>query len=320
MTASSTTAPANDMIVSAPPTQQDWRGWALALTSTLAFSFAPPIARSAIQAGLDPTALVTIRLLLAAIFVGGTIGLTNFSLLKFDRRGLLVACTAGGVNGVGMLLFFWALTRVHASMASMIISINPLVVLSLLALRGEKFTWRHIVRLGLGLGGVYLLIGPGGQVDSIGVALLLIAVLCFAAHTVLLQWCLRGYDTRTVTFYISTSMALLVGIYWWGQGASWRAPGWHGWLAIGVLAFVSTYLARLMLVAAISRVGGAQTALLAPVETLCTIVWSMLFLNERLTPLQWLGGALILSSALLALKRLDRARWRPRWRMWTRTY
>ncbi len=317
MTAPSTTAPAVDPAVKTPA-QQQWRGWAFALTATLAFSIAPTIARGAIEAGLDATTLVMMRLLLAALLTGSTIALTNWQFFKVDSRGLLVACSAGVINGVGMLLFFLALTRVHASMASMIISINPLVVLSLLALRGERFTWRHIVRLALGLGGVYLLIGPGGQVDSVGVVMLLIAVLCFATHTVLLQWFLRGYDARTVTFYISAAMALLISAYWWFQGAHWQAPGLRGWLAIGALALVSTYLARFMLVAAISYVGGAQTALLSPVETLLTITWSMLFLDERLTPLQWLGGAFILSSALLAIKRLDRARWRPRWRIWAR--
>lgn len=302
----------------ARPAQQNLGGWALAFMATLAFSFAPPIARSAIQSGLDPTGLVVIRLALAAVLVGGTVALTDLSLLRIDRRGLVVACLAGGVNGGGMLLFFWALTSVHASMASMIISINPLVVLSLLALRGEKFTYRHVLRLALGIGGVYLVVGPGGQVDTTGVLLLLLSVLGFATHMVLLQWYLRPYDSRTATFYISTSMALLVSGWWALQGAPWHAPDVKGWLAIGALALVCTYLARLTMVAAVGKIGGGQMALLAPVETLCTVTWSMLFLGERLTPLQWMGSALILTSALLAIQRLGRARWRPRWRMWAR--
>jgi drug/metabolite transporter (DMT)-like permease len=318
MAVTSTTPAKIDSTLHTPLMQHSWGGWALAFAATLAFSFAPPIARSAIQAGLDPTGLVVARLLIAALLVGGTIALTDRSLLKIDRRGLAISCIAGCINAVGMLLFFWALTRVHASLASMIISISPLVVLSLLALRGEKFTYRHAVRLALGIGGVYLVIGPGGQVNMTGVLLLLLSVLCFATHMVLLQWYLRGYDARTATFYISVSMALLVSSWWLVQGAPWHAPDVNGWLEIGALALICTYMARLALVAAVGRIGGGQMALLAPLETLCTVTWSMLFLDERLTPLQWLGGALILTSALFALQRLGRARWRPRWRMWTR--
>lgn len=296
----------------------DWWGWMLAMTSTFAFSFAPPIARGAMQAGMQPVTLVAIRLTLAAILVGLTIALTNRRLLQLHPQAIAIAAGAGAINGVGMLLFFLALTRVDASMSSMIISTSPLVVLSLLALRGERFTYRHLVRLALGISGVYLVIGPSGRVDPPGVMLLLLSTLLFATHMVLLQWYLRDYDARSVTFYISLSMALVLIITWASQGMEWHDPGVSGWLAIGGLVVVSTYLARLTLVAAVGRIGGGQMAMLAPVETMFTVTWSMLFLGERLTPIQWLGGALILFSALLAIQRLGTARWRPRWRLWSR--
>jgi drug/metabolite transporter (DMT)-like permease len=52
------------------------------------------------------------------------------------------------------------------------------------------------------------------------------------------------------------------------------------------------------------RIGGAQMALFGPLETLLSVIWSIIFLNEQLAPLQLVGGALILVSALLAVKRL----------------
>jgi len=313
-----TSAAPEEPVIPAHQAKRQRIGWGLALTATIAFSFAPPIARSAIQSGLEPTALVVARLGLAALLVGGTIAFTDLNLLKLDRRAIMIACIAGVINGFGMLFFFQALLHVHASMASMIISVSPLVVLSLLALRGERFTHRHTLRLALGIGGVYLVVGPGGAVNPTGVLFLLIALLTFATHMVLLQWFLRGYDARSITFYISTSMALVVTLWWWMQGGVWQAPGLRGWVAIGTLALVSTYLARFTLVAAVARIGGSQMAMLAPVETLFTVTWSMLFLGERLSLLQWVGGGLILTSALLAIQRLDRSRWRPRWRTWIR--
>ncbi len=304
--------------IAPPRLQADWLGWALAMTATVAFSFAPPIARGALNAGMTPTTLVALRLMLAALLVGLTLGFTNRGLLRLQRRAIAIAAAAGAINSGGMLLFFFALTRVNASMASMIISVSPLVVLSLLALRGERFTYRHAVRLGLGIGGVYLVVGPGGTVDTTGVLMLLFSTLCFAVHMVLLQWYLRDYDSRSVTFYISATMALILLLAWVGEGAEWHSPGLRGWLAVITLAVVCTYLARLSLVAAVGRIGGGQMAMLAPVETMFTVTWSMIFLQERLTPIQWVGGALILCSALLAIQRLGTARWRPRWRLWAR--
>ncbi len=108
-------------------------------------------------------------------------------------------------------------------------------------------------------------------------------------------------DTWTITFYL-TGMMMLVIWGWWGiQGAPWTAPTRTEWLVIIVLAVVSTYFARLALFAAIARIGSGQMALLWPLQTLTAIVLSVLFLQERLSSIQWVGGLLVLGSTLLAM-------------------
>lgn len=299
-----------------------WFGWAMALGSTLAFSIAPPVAKAAITAGMDSTTLLAVRLVISTLLLGGSIMLTTPGRLTVDRRGILICGAAGLANGIGMLTFFWALDRLPASIISMLFSISPLAVLALLSLRGERFTHRHYVRLAVGLGGVYLLIGPGGDpaggVDWVGVMLVMITIVTFAIHLSLIQWFLQGYQAQTVTLYVVATMTVVAVIFWLGQGAEWHNPGWSGWLAILVLAIVSTYLARLWLFAAVRSLGSGQMALLLPLETLLSVFWAMLFLHERLTLWQWIGGLFILLSATLAIKRLRLAHWRPRWRVWSR--
>ncbi|MCB0124237.1 MAG: DMT family transporter [Caldilineaceae bacterium] len=295
-----------------------WLGWLFAILASTCFSLAPPVARGAILAGIDATTLLVLRLGLATGAFLLTILLMKPALFRVSRQTLLVTCIGGLLNGLGMLLFFWALVRVDASVSSMMISTVPLVVLSLLALRGERFTYRHIVRLALGLSGIYLLLGPGGDIDPTGIILLVISIFCFAVQITLLQWYLKGQDPRAVSFYISLFMLAVIVVYWLTQDVPWRDPGQRGWLSIIVLALVSTFVARLLFVSAVDRIGSGQMSLLSPLETLQTITWAMLFLGERLTVLQLVGGALVLGSALLALRRLDLAKWRPRWRNWTR--
>src|SRR5260370_14704120 len=74
------------------------------------------------------------------------------------------------------------------------------------------------------------------------------------------------------------------------------------------MALFSTYVARLTLFAGVKRLGGGQVALLAPVETLLTVIFSVVFLGDRLTLAQGLGGLFILISAVLAVQRLRRAK------------
>jgi drug/metabolite transporter (DMT)-like permease len=213
------------------------------------------------------------------------------------------------ISGIEICCFFWSLAFVDASMASMIKSIQPLAVLILLRLGGERLTKRHAVRLLLASAGIYLLVGPGGQVAPMGLFLLFISIILYAVQLVFTQWYLRGYDTGTVTIYLLAMMTGVVLSWWWIEGAVWRNPGLYDWIVIGILVVVSTYFARLALYAAVWRVGSGQLALLWPLQILLAIILSVLFLEEQLTLIQWLGGGLILISALMAVQRLSSTRW-----------
>ena len=290
-------------------------GWTMAMVATIAFSTSAPVAKVAFSMGLDPTSLLTVRWLMATLLLSGTIAVSSPSRLRPEPKAVLMLGAAGLAFGVTSLSFFWSLTRIDVSIASMIFSLYPLVVLGLLALQGEKFTHRNTIRLALGLGGVYLLIGPGGQVDLLGALLVLFSCCTFSVYLVMMQLYLRDYEARTVTLYVVGTMSLFTLGWWLVQGAQWSDPGWQGWLAIGVLVLVGTYLAQLAVFAAVRSIGSAQMALLGPLETLLTVIWSLLFLQERLSVVQWAGGGLILFGAGLAGPRLHRIRWRPRLRL-----
>ena len=50
------------------------------------------------------------------------------------------------------------------------------------------------------------------------------AICCFAVQIVLLQWYLKGQDARTLSFYISIGMTLVVTLYWWTLPMPWVWP------------------------------------------------------------------------------------------------
>ena len=278
-------------------------GWFLALSSTLASGIVTPLARSAIVNGVDPIILLLSRLLLAVIFLAATLAVINRQYLRVDGRGLKRMGLIGAISGVEICCYFLSLTYVDASMVAMIKSTQPLAVLLLLRLGGERLTQRHMVRLLLALAGVYLLIGPGGQVAPIGLLLLFASIVLYAMQLVFTQWYLDSYDSRTVTTYLLAAMTLVVGGWWGLDGAEWHSPGPYGWLIIIILTVVSTYYARLSLYEAVRRVGSGQIALLWPLQMMLGVILSVLLLQERLSSLQWLGGVFILASALLAIRR-----------------
>lgn len=282
-----------------------WFGWAMALCSTFASSIVTPLSRGLIVAGMDPINLLLARLSIAVALIIATSTMLQPATFRIDRRGFWRVLVIGLLAGVEICCFFSSLAYVDASMSAMIKSTQPLVVLLLLAMGGERLTSRHWVRLGLAAIGIYLLVGgPGGSVAPMGLLLLTLSLLLYGSQLVFTQWWLNGYNTHTVTFYLSAIMTIVIAFWWWVQGATWRDPGTQGWVIILVLAVVSTWLARLALYAAIPRIGSGQIALLWPLQTLTIIVLSVIFLDERMTPVQWVGGAFVLSSAALAIERV----------------
>lgn len=287
---------------------ESWLGWTLALTSTLAFSLAPPLGKSAIGLGITPTTILVLRFGISVALLVITLSLTAPDKLRVDRKGLLVIGGAGFINGFGVLSFFWSLTRLDASVATMIFSLTPLVVLAVLALGGERLSYRHLVRLAIGLIGVYLLIGPGGKIDWLGVLLICGSMVGISIEFALIQWFARAYGTRTITLYVMAGMLTTIGIFWAIQGAPWPDTGWPGWLIVGVMGLVTGYFAWWAMFTAMRTIGGSQVILLTPLETLLSVFWSVIFLQERLSAWQWLGGIFILISAILAAKRLSRVK------------
>jgi drug/metabolite transporter (DMT)-like permease len=78
------------------------------------------------------------------------------------------------------------------------------------------------------------------------------------------------------------------------------AAAWGGILGVGLIA---GFLAIQAFYAGAARVGAAQASLISTVEPLWTIVWAYLLFGERLEPVQWLGGAMILAGVILAQTR-----------------
>lgn len=286
--------------------QAAWVGWGLALSSTFASSLVTPLVRGAVLGGMDPLTLLLLRLLLAVALMAGTLAVTAPRSLRLARAGWGRMGLIGLISGVEIGCFFSSLAYVDASTTAMIKSTQPLVVLLLLALGGERLTQRSLVRLGLSMIGIYLLVGAGSHVAPLGLLFLALSLLLYALQLVLTQWWLSSYDAATVTLYVTTLMTLVVAVWWGLTETTWAAPGLSGWLVIVVLALVSTFFAKLTLYAAIRRIGSGQIALLWPLQTLSVIVLSVIFLNERFTAIQAVGGVLILVSALLAMER-------PRW-------
>jgi drug/metabolite transporter (DMT)-like permease len=271
-----------------------------AFLSPIFLGLAPFFAKMAYRAGAEAYTVIAMRMVLAA-------GVLWVAYLLFGRRyirtwwlGIAMSSLAGVINGLGSICYYQGLTRLDASLAS-IINISYLVfVTMLLRIIGQAISRVTLLRLLLASAAVYLLsFTPGAQADSQGVALLILGALAYAVQLVIGQRVLYDIPAPTMTLYSMSAMALVVTIASAAAGgpqlASLTRPGWQA-----ILAFAGvTALSRLALFYGVKKVGSVQTATLGVTEVLVTVLFSMLFLGESLAGQQWAGAALMILTVVL---------------------
>ena len=274
-------------------------GVIVSLASAMIVGWAPIFGKMAYRVGVDPYTLAALRTILAAAMLWVFYLLRWRQYIHTDWRNLLGCVGMGAVNGVGSLFYYTGLQRLDASLVSLLNSLYPIWVFVFLSASGHAISRLAVARLALALVGLYFVTSAGPlQPNSLGVMLMLASAAAYGWHLVLGQWVLADVDSRTVTLYVLTTMAIVVGGVRLASGPALEPISGPGWEAILGLAIV-TALSRLMMFAGLQRIGGAQTALLGIAELITTLLVAFVVLGERLSPAQWIGAAIITTSVLL---------------------
>lgn len=275
------------------------RGFLLILFASVCLSTVPIVVRYGLQHGAAPLQLLPPRMLLGGALLWLWLGLTRPHRLRIDRGGLLICAAAGALNAVNLVLFYLGVRRVGASVAILVFSTYPALLLLMLHLRGEAVTRRDLLRLALAMSGIALVADPGGSVDPLGVLYMVLCAAFYAVYMLVVHERLVLYPAATSAVWIVTFLALASLAM---RPLAMPAPpldavGWGVVLWSGIVGTAST---RVAIVEGIRLIGSGQTALLLPVETVLTLAWAALLLGERIDAQQMMGAGLVLTSVLLA--------------------
>lgn len=261
--------------------------------------WAPILGKLAYTGGVTPYTLVAFRTVAAALLIWLAFVLFWRREIAIGWRGLIGCIAVGAVNGFGSLLYFTGLSRLDASRASLLNTLYPLWVVLFLFASGQPLTRLTMARLALSTLGIYLLTRTGpGELDWLGVTLMIASAATYGWHLVLGQWVLADVPARKAALYILTTMACVVGVARALQAQPVEPIAITGWYAILSLG-LTTALSRLAMFSALERLGGVETALAGLLELLVSLVLAFLLLGERLTLVQWLGSALLVVSLML---------------------
>ncbi len=279
-------------------------GGGFALLSALCYSTLPSLAKIVYGAGLDVLDALSLRFLLAAGALWA-LALLRRELPRLPARPYLtlLALLGAGIYGPLAICFFLSVQRLPASLAAMIFYVYPLLVtvLSVIVLH-ERFTGPRGLALVLGLAGCYLLLDvQTASGDLIGVWWAVAAATLYALHYTLSQKLLEHIESPVTALYVVTFAAALLVVLRppWEALAHLTAP-LPGLVAVLGLGLIATAASMGFFFLAVERIGGWRTALIGVIEPLGAVVLAVWFLGETLSAGQLLGGALIVSAALVA--------------------
>ena len=218
----------------------------------------------------------------------------------FGRRATWISLGLGVLFAGNVFLLFLAIEAVDVPIAILTYFVYPLLTgLAAAATRLEKITWRGAGAAVVAFLGLALMIGAHPtSLAAVGILAALGAAVCRVVILLLTRACLSGADPLRITWYSllsSTVIFVVVAL----ATRDWQPPVTaSGWLAlVGLSAAVTTGL--LGVFASTVRIGPFRTALFMNLEPPLTAIGSALFLGEILTPLQVLGGGIMLGALVM---------------------
>lgn len=267
-----------------------------ALSSPVFLGLAPVLGKLALRGGSDPFTVAAVRTALAAGILWIVYVIFWRKYIYIYPAGFLGCAVVGTVNGIGSLMYYNGLHRLDASIAQLLNGTYLIFVVLMVRLGGQSLSWRTGFRVLLAFSGVLLITGGvQGEIDWLGVGLMLGNALLFAGTVVLSQRVLWEMPPQTVTLYVMTVMAVVVVMARVAYDLHWLPQTNEAAWAILALA-VTTALSRLTLFTGVKKLGSLAATLLAITELAVAVGLSYVFLNETLTVLQWIGVITFIAS------------------------
>lgn len=255
-----------------------------------------------------PLSFTIVRFSLAALFLVCVLIMTGES-LRIERKDISPLIRLGLI-GITLynILFMYGLKLTSATNSALLISLSPLFAALIQGiLKKERIVFRSGLGILLSSLGVFLIIQSslGGisfsRHDLAGDLLTVCASVCWALYTIKSKPLLQEYSAVKVTAYSMATGSLLLLPMSLGELArqSWSGVSVQAWAAFGFSTFVSGGIAFSLWYQGVQRLGVTRTVVYHYFVPFVAVVFAALFLGERISIVQIIGGIGILAGVAL---------------------
>ncbi len=260
-------------------------------------------------AAIPPIELSTIRFALAGILMLVVARATGAS-LGLTKLPLVIVAGAFGVFGYNALVFV-ALTIAPASDGALIVpTINPVLTVLFASFIGERLTTNKLIGLAIATVGAAVVIGAAtgltftGQ-RLVGDLLMLGGAACWSVYAILGAITTRHGSPLGVTAIACLAGAAMLFPLGFLEHGYADVPSWPfgAWLDIAYLVVFSTTIGFVLFYWAVRRFGAGLASMVSYLVPIFALIQAVTILGERPSPLEIVGGAIILVGVRVATLR-----------------
>lgn len=290
-------------------------GAVMYLVAAFLFALNGSVAKAQIEAGLSPAQVTEIRTLGCAVVLLVFLAITKPSSLRV-RRAEVPFLLLFGVLAYALtpFLFFLSVSLLPVAIAALLAFLAPVLVALWLRFVKHEPVGRGIwVALALVVGGLLLVsqVWSGMTLNPLGVFYGLLTAAALAAYLLLGEEGARRRDVMSLAFWgfaIATVFWSILAPWWnfpWDlmttttsmlDGAITGIPVW----SLVLLMIVVSVVPFVLVLMSLQRIGAQRGGILGTTEPVWAALIAFVLLGEIITPVQGLGGIIVLAGVIVA--------------------
>lgn len=274
-------------------------GIVLVLTSTVAFAIGPVAAKIALDNGSNVLTVVAARGLIGAALLALLVVLFRQD-FRIGRAALRWSLACSAFSALMVYGLIGSVAYIPVSVATLIFFVHPLIIAVIIHYRGGDRLTGGKLMLALGaLAGLALALGPNFEsLDTTGIALAALAAITVCGAVLCAARAQQHATSTQVNLYATGLGGVFFAVLASALGA-WSLPanalGWFGiatagvGIAVGLLCFFASF----------RYLGPVRATMLSNAEPLLSIVMAAVILGQWLSPIQWIGAAVMIGAIVL---------------------
>lgn len=238
--------------------------------------------------GNDALFVAFLRLSFATIF------LLPFAVLIKEFKITKLHFALAIFNLITILSYINSIQHIEAGTAALLLYTAPIYVLIFATIRGERIERKTLISLPIGLFGLYLMLSPYPELNF-GLISGIVSGISYSVVFTLTKKA-KDFSPFHITFFNVLFGSIILLPYFLLKLSEFSLPWAFG------LGLIPTAIPFTLFIYGVKRVKLQKAPIIALIEPVFAILVGFLYFGEILSPLQILGGILVITATIIVLK------------------